>query len=272
MLLSFSLGDKYEFDSIKGIDISIPMDFYGNQPNAYGVEKALAQTYESDSFIGDTRKGGGCNFEKYTLVPHCNGTHTECVGHISFERIFINENLNDVLIPCTLITVSPIRALETEERYSPSKNKDDFMITKEALSKSLENLNNDFFSGLIIRTLPNADSKKSRDYMKELPAFFSLEAMEYISSLNVKHLLVDLPSVDRTADEGKLSVHHIFWNVTQGSHDVNVNNHSLNTITEMIYVPDEIEDGKYLLNLQIASFLADASPSRPILYKLKIKN
>ena len=36
----------------------------------------------------------------------------------------------------------------------------------------------------------------------------------------------------------------------------------------MIYVPDCISDGSYLLNLQIPAFLSDAAPSRPILYAL----
>ena len=40
------------------------------------------------------------------------------------------------------------------------------------------------------------------------------------------------------------------------------------TITEMVFIPDEVEDGDYLLNLQIAPFFADAAPSRPILYKI----
>ena len=39
-------------------------------------------------------------------------------------------------------------------------------------------------------------------------------------------------------------------------------------ITEMVFIPDEVEDGDYLLNLQIAPFFADTSPSRPILYKI----
>jgi len=34
-----------------------------------------------------------------------------------------------------------------------------------------------------------------------------------------------------------------------------------------VYVPNSIEDGIYLLNLQIASFENDASPSKPVLYK-----
>ena len=40
------------------------------------------------------------------------------------------------------------------------------------------------------------------------------------------------------------------------------------TITELIYVNDSVSNGTYLLNLQIASFENDASPSKPILYKI----
>ena len=73
-----------------------------------------------------------------------------------------------------------------------------------------------------------------------------------------------MPSVDKEQDEGKLLAHKAFWNVK----DVNNLNDDarLNcTITELIYVPNEITDGTYLLNLQIASFENDASPSKPIL-------
>ena len=48
------------------------------------------QNHISDGqFIGDTRMGGPCNFETYSITPHCNGTHTECVGHITNERVSI---------------------------------------------------------------------------------------------------------------------------------------------------------------------------------------
>ena len=40
------------------------------------------------------------------------------------------------------------------------------------------------------------------------------------------------------------------------------------TITELIYVPEEVTDRQYLLNLQIAPFENDASPSKPILYAI----
>ena len=38
------------------------------------------------------------------------------------------------------------------------------------------------------------------------------------------------------------------------------------TITEMIFVPNEIRDGLYLLNLQTTSFDLDASPSKPVIF------
>jgi hypothetical protein len=83
-----------------------------------------------------------------------------------------------------------------------------------------------------------------------------------LNDRGIKHLLIDLPSVDRENDGGALAFHHQFWGVPD----------KLNferTITELIYVPDSVEDGTYLLELQTAPFENDASPSRPILYQIK---
>ena len=80
--------------------------------------------------------------------------------------------------------------------------------------------------------------------------------------------MIDLPSVDREEDEGKLLAHKAFWNVKDVT---NLNNDARLdcTITEMIFVSNEVPDGSYILNIQIASFENDASPSKPILYSLE---
>jgi hypothetical protein len=75
-----------------------------------------------------------------------------------------------------------------------------------------------------------------------------------------------MPSIDRIYDEGKLSNHRIFWNVEPGSFELKEDSRLNNTITELIYVPNEVEDGEYLLNLQIAPFASDAAPSRPVIF------
>jgi kynurenine formamidase len=116
--------------------------------------------------------------------------------------------------------------------------------------------------------MPNDADKLTQTYLKRIPPFFSTEAMEFITAKNVNHLLVDTPSIDRIFDEGKLGNHRVFWNIETGSYELNQASFPHKTITEMIYAPDEIIDGAYLLNLQIAPLVADASPSRPILFKL----
>ncbi len=262
-------GKRYRIATESPMDLSIPLHFNGPQPNTYDVPIATAAAVEAGQFIGDTRRGGSCNFETYTMIPHCNGTHTECIGHLSFERISIHKTLRETLFPAVLTSVQPVQALNSSETYHLRKEESDFLITANALRTALVNADNSFLRALIIRTLPNDSTKMSRRYAEAPAPFFSIEALEFIRSLDVEHLLVDVPSLDRARDEGKLSAHRIFWDMPPMTHDVSLTAHSLRTITEMIYVDDSISDGKYLLNLQIASFVADAAPSRPILYSLQ---
>ena len=70
---------------------------------------------------------------------------------------------------------------------------------------------------------------------------------------------MDIPSVDREEDYGLLLAHRSFWK-QERSQDC--------TITELIYVPDSLKDGLYLLFLQTPAMELDAVPSKPILYPL----
>jgi arylformamidase len=260
------------------IDISIPLNFNGPQPNAYGVAPASSKPVEAGDLVGDTRLGGSVNFEQYTFIPHCNGTHTECVGHITNERISVRDCLTDVFIPAQLISVAP----------EWTGGSDDLVITREAIEMAIKSepgagatgllqsgLETEFQpptnaggSALIVRTLPNDDSKMTREYDDVIPPYFSTEAMEFIVECGFKHFLVDLPSIDRIFDEGKLLNHRLFWNVEEGSFETNEKTRINSTITELIYVPNDVADGEYLLNLQIAPFASDVSPSRPVLFRL----
>lgn len=268
MILSVQINNQiHKINDMKPLDISIPLKFNGEQPIVYGVEKAVSKPYKTSELIGDTRAGGSCNFEQYRFIPHCNGTHTECVGHITHKRMSVRDCLQDVFIPAALISVKPENAHKTEETYSVVLNENDFLITR----KSIQNLESKIQNsdGLIIRTLPNDENKLTQQYGEEyIPPFFSNEALEFIVESGIKHLLVDLPSIDRIFDEGKLSNHRKFWNVQEDEFEINKNSRTNNTITELIYIPNKIKDGIYLLNLQIAAFQADASPSRPVLFSL----
>lgn len=270
-------GQTFKINTEKPLHISIPMRFNGAQPNAYGVEKASSEPCRAGEIVGDTRRGGSVNFEQYKFIPHCSGTHTEGVGHITHERISVHDCLRDSFILAGLISVTPEKAADSGETYAVDLNEDDLLITRSAIEKTLDNLkfqisdfkSNEISKALIIRTLPNDESKLTKTYLTEIPPFFSTEAMLFLRETGIAHLLVDLPSIDRIFDEGKLSNHRIFWKVEQGAFETSAESLTRNTITELIYVPDEIADGKYLLNLQIAPFASDASPSRPILFAIR---
>ena len=267
-------GRSYSLRSEGPVDISIPLRFNGPQPNAFGVEPATSVPCAAGNLVGDTRQGGSCNFEKYTFIPHCNGTHTECVGHITRKRVSIRDCLSDVMIAALLTTIEPSYAAETDETYSVPIDTADRLITRKRLEEAnfkqttmlpLTNV------ALIVRTLPNDDRKLARQYVDQIPPYFTTEAMEYIVGCGFKHLLVDLPSIDRMYDEGRLSNHRLFWNVAQGSFETNAVTRLASTITELAYIPNDIADDLYLLNLQIAPFAADASPSRPLLFPIAQK-
>ena len=60
MIISLNINNPdYKIDTEKPLNISIPLDFKGAQPNIYDVEPATATAYEGGNFIGDTRRGGG---------------------------------------------------------------------------------------------------------------------------------------------------------------------------------------------------------------------
>lgn len=253
--------NNFEIDLSKPIDISIPLTNTDENPIAWYIEKPVIEPVVFGDWIGKVSEGkSSTNFNNIFFNPHGHGTHTECLGHITNDFYSINQCLKQFFFFAKLITVEP------------EKIGDDLVITKESISTAL-NVTNAKASlsatteALIIRTLPNEKDKKSRKYSNTNPPYLSEEAAIFIRESEIQHLLIDLPSVDKEHDEGKLLAHKAFWNVKD---TLNLNSDArLNaTITEMIFVSDEIQDGDYILNLQIASFENDASPSKPLLYKI----
>ena len=114
---------------------------------------------------------------------------------------------------------------------------------------------------LILRTQNNYNHLNEKTYNNTNWPYLSEETATYIRDCGIVHLLIDQPSVDKEFDGGKLLAHKAFWNYPNELD-------KKRTITELIGVPDEINDGIYLLNLSMANIENDASPSRPTIYKL----
>lgn len=248
-----------EIDLSKPIDISIPITNDEQNPIAWYQNAPEINPVVMGDWIGKVSEGkSSTNFNNLFFNPHAHGTHTECLGHITKEFYSINQCLKQFFFWATLISVQPEKVGE------------DLVISKSQIEKALQSVQNSEIKSeaIVIRTLPNEVSKKSLKYSNTNPPFLSEEAALFLRESGIQHLLIDLPSVDKERDEGKLVAHKAFWNVTDVNH-LNVDARLNSTITEMIFVPNEVHDGNYVLNLQIASFENDASPSKPILYSIQ---
>lgn len=248
-------------------DLSIPLEFNGAQPNLFAAPGATATALRSGEFVGDVASGGSCNCAQYLLTPHCNGTHTECVGHVTRQRVSVREVHRGGVVRALLLSVAPTAADRSGESTDPEPRYGDRLITAEALQAAWRPWGPARVDALAIRTLPNDRRKLSFNYESDPPPpYLTRQAIELIVAGGIEHLLLDVPSLDRTHDEGRLTGHRIFWGLPAGSTDVTAARRAEATLTEMMFVPDAVPDGRYLLDLQIAPFAADAAPSRPLLY------
>lgn len=237
---------SYKIDLSKPLDISIPLRASKDNVNAWYLNEPTIKPVNQGDWIGKVSEGASVNFNTINFNPHAHGTHTECVGHITEAFHSVNKNLKQFFFLAEVITVAP------EMRNA------DFVISKKQLQYSLGNKKRE---AIVLRTLPNTKDKLSRQYSNTNPGYLLEETAIYLREKGVKHLLIDLPSVDKEKDEGKLLAHKGFWNYA-GKIRTDC------TITELIYVRNKIKDGTYILNLQIAPFENDATPSKPILYKI----
>ncbi|PIF01698.1 MAG: metal-dependent hydrolase [Maribacter sp.] len=246
MIATLKVNNRnHTIDLSKPLDISIPMSGNASDVNAWYIEHPRIEPHVEGEFIGAVSKGAVVNFNDIWFNPHSHGTHTECVGHITEKFHSVNKNMNRYFFYAEVVTIAP------------EKKKNDFVISKKQLQYAFGNKKRD---AIIIRTLPNSKDKFSRQYSDTNPPYMTEDAAKLLVDKGVEHLLVDLPSIDKERDGGELLAHKAFW-------DFNGTMRKQATITEFVFVPNNVEDGTYFLNLQVAPFENDASPSRPVLYR-----
>lgn len=243
-------GQWYGLDLSAAEDLSLFFHTGAGSARAWYCPPVQMNPVVMGSFIGSVAKGGSVNFQNVQFNPHGNGTHTECVGHISVEAHQVLDCVRGLQGMARLCTILP-QAMDG-----------DLVLTLAEVQPILAEFQGE--RHLIVRTLPNTAAKREQHYTQCNPPYFTLEAMQAIVAAGVEHLLVDLPSVDREEDGGALAGHHCFW-----AHPQATASRLHCSITELIYVPDEIPDGWYWLDIQVSPFALDASPSRPLLYALK---
>lgn len=233
--------EQGQFDLGKGYDLSIPVRRGPNSVEAFYIPHAQMEPYCAGTFVGSVPRGGACNCENIRFNAHGNGTHTECVGHVSKEAHYLPDSLKEHFFIARLISLEPAKQADGDALFLPGQFPDTLP------------------EALIIRTLPNTKDKLDKKYSGTNPVYLHPDTATKFRLAGVKHLLIDQPSVDREEDGGALAAHKNYWNYP-------ANPRMDATITELIFVPDEATDGIYLLNLMCAVMETDAVPSKPMIF------
>jgi arylformamidase len=234
-------------------DLSVSTGPQGDNPSAFYIDAAKFEPIRVGGFVGSVAEGGSANCEILTLCAHGNGTHTECVGHITIEKVALGDVLKQFWFDAQVVSVD-ISGVG-------------FVRLADVKAWTLLGT-----AALVVRSLPNPLAKRQAVWSGNDAPYFEPAALSFLRDQGIQHLLTDFPSVDPEEDNGLLSAHHEWWGVPQRVTGGNVLGVSAAhprygaTITELIYVPEGVEDGLYLLNLQVPNLRTDAVPSRPVLY------
>lgn len=256
-------------DLDRPVSLAAEISLTGEGLRHFGAPAARAHALVMPGFSGSVAAGASCNCSTVTLTPHCNGTHTECVGHLTVQPLDAIRVVPLGLIPALVVTVGPEGASGASDTSLPEPRAHDRLITQRLLAAAWDARTQAIspIRALVIRTLPNAKGKLERT--DTVPPYISAEAAHWIAERGIEHLVVDLPSVDRVEDGGHLTAHRVFFGLSAGVRELSQARRARCTITELAYVPDVVADGEYLLELQVPEISGDAVPSRPLLYSLE---
>jgi kynurenine formamidase len=259
---------EVRIDLARPVSLAIALDFANGQPRHFGAPPATSQPFAVPGFEGSVARGASCNCQTLTLIPHCNGTHTECVGHLTRDPLDAHRVAPLGLIPAILVSVTPVTRAE-DETTEPAPHPGDLLITRRALERAWTDIQPSFAArALVLRTLPNSPDKRHQDYTNQTPPYLTLEAAQLLVERDIEHLVVDMPSIDRAHDEGRLTAHRIFFGLPPGDTELAHARRPNATVTELAYIPDTLKDGPYMLEIQVPALGGDAVPSRPLLYPI----
>jgi arylformamidase len=213
-------------------------------PLCYFADPFEATPVEVGSFIGSVKLGGAVNHAQVRFTPHGTGTHTECYGHLVADpSATIVRCLQKFKFSGLLISVAPV----TEGNDLVVRASD--VLAALPLGAQPE--------ALVIRTLPNLASKQIQNYSGSNPPYLEAALADALVSLDIEHILLDLPSADKEEDGGALAFHRAFWQL-DGPGPIRVQA----TITELVYASDAVPDGFYEVYIAPCAWELDAAPSR----------
>ena len=251
-------------DFRRAVSLALPLDLDGAQPCHFGAPRASSVPFVAGGFNGDVTRGAGCNCRVVTLVPHCNGTHTEGVAHLTTDGEPLYAYVPMGPMPALVLSLAPHEAARTDEDSLPAPRPGDRLLTREGVLAAWPAALPFSPRVLVLRTLPNDDAKRIADYSAANPPYLSRQLASLLVERGIEHLVLDLPSADRGEDDGKLTAHRVFFGLPAGSTTLADATRPHCTITEFAFIPDDVPDGPCALQLQLTRWSGDAVPSQPL--------
>jgi kynurenine formamidase len=256
--VKFLPGSAWELgvDFNAATSLALLLDFAAPQPQHFGAPTASSTPYRVGNFEGEVARGASCNCQRITLIPHCNGTHTESASHLTLQQRPLQEIVPAGPMPAVLLTVLPESSGATAEDSQPGPHAADRLITRSALLAAWSRAGAIGPQALLLRT--------GTSWKDGAPPYLSQQLMQELVARGIEHLVTDLPSVDRLEDDGLLTAHRLFFGLPERSTNLAAARRAHCTITELAQFPRHLQDGPCALQLQIPAFSGDAVPSRPL--------
>lgn len=226
-------------------------------PNAFYLPKASAKTVEFEGqFIGDVKRGGSCNVDILSYVPH-GITHLETSAHV------LSPDSN----PPTVKDIPPDRlsgvVYLVDLTALPEETK---TIPWQAVQKKLAQ------NKLPVRmlALKTRSSLLPQDYDFSGKDFLALseDAAKGIHDYGIQCLLLDLPSIDPEHDEGKLLAHRAWFGLPRTG--INAEDKEKRALVELAWFGD-LEEGYYYAAITPPSFQANAVTTGIVFNRLIIE-
>lgn len=241
-------------DFSAAVSLALTLDFDAPHPRHFGAPAATSQPFRIGGFEGEVARGASCNCRRVTLIPHCNGTHTESASHLTLQQRPLHQLVPLNPLPALLLTVLPCAADACDEGSMPAPHPEDRLITRGALLAAWPH-------GITPRVLV---LRTGTMWNESAPPYLSQQLAAELVSRGIEHLVTDLPSVDRLHDEGKLTAHRLFFGLPPSGTDLDTAQRPQCTITELASIPSRLPDGPCAVQLQLAAWSGDAVPSRPL--------
>jgi hypothetical protein len=268
-------GRTLRYDAGTPVSLAAPLDFDGTGPTWFPAPAPRCEPLVAGTFSGRVAAGASCNCSTLHFTPHCDGTHTECAGHLTLEPLHVRDCLPAGLLPALLLALAPEvvapGGAPSGESTRPAAQPGDRLLTRAALAAAwptpLQAL------GAALPLAPRALVLRTRAVPAPtatgaIAAYLSLPAAQWLVERGIEHLVLDLPSADRAEDQGELAAHRVFFGLPPGSSALAEVRRAHCTITELARVPATLAEGFGLLELQAPALAGDALPSRPLWHAL----